>query len=599
MGMIQSVSREITLITGLSRTLKAFADLSRESPVTIGDEIERLVDRFANRTAFEFEGLKLSYAQFDALANRYAHWGRAEGLVAGDTVALFMNNRPDFVAAWVGLAKIGVATALINNTLTGKTLVHSIEISTAKHIIVGFDLAQPYLDIAASLSGTPTVWVSGGSLQAAHDLDARLGTMPSQRLAREVARPGLLGGAVALLIYTSGTTGLPKAAKMAHWRCLGMMRAFGAAARATQEDRVYLALPLYHATGGLCGVGFALTGGGAVLLRQKFSASHFWPEISSQRATVFFYIGELCRYLLNVAPVEGEADHTLRVAIGNGLRPEVWERFQPRFKLPQIMEFYGSTEGNVSLMNFDGRIGAIGRVPGYLQAKINIRLVQFDFDTEVPIRGPGGLCIAARPGEVGEAIGQIRENEARYRFEGYAGDAEQTTRKILRNVFTKGDAWFRTGDLMRQDKAGYFYFVDRVGDTFRWKGENVATHQVAEVLGVFPGIKDVTVFGVRVGDLDGRAGMAALTMAPDTDLGALHGVIARELPPFARPLFLRIQPEIEITGTFKHRRLDLVKAGFDPSASPDPIYFDDARAGAYVRVTPEVFGDIMAGRIRV
>lgn len=599
MDMFQSVSREITLVSGLRRTLKAFADLSRESPVTIGDEIERIVDRFANRTAFEFEGETLSYAEFDALTNRYAHWGRAEGLAAGDTVALFMTNRPAFVAAWVGLAKIGVATALINNTLSGKALIHSIEISTAKHVIVGLELAQPFWEIVAALPSAPTLWVNGGKVQGAHDLDARLAALPSQRLPREIARPDLRGGAVALLVYTSGTTGLPKAAKMAHWRCLGMMRAFPAAAKGRAEDRVYVTLPLYHATGGLCGIGFALTSGGAVLLRQKFSASHFWPDIAAQRATVFFYIGELCRYLLNLAPVAEEAEHSVRIAIGNGLRPEVWERFQPRFKLPRIMEFYGSTEGNVSLVNFDGRIGAIGRVPGYLQSRINVRLVQFDFDAEMPIRGPDGLCRPAQPGEVGEAIGLIRDEEARYRFEGYAGDPEQTNRKILRDVFAKGDAWFRTGDLMRQDKAGYLYFVDRVGDTFRWKGENVATHQVAEVLGVFPGVKDVNVYGVRVGEQDGRAGMAALTTAPGADLAALHAVVARELPPFARPLFLRVQPEIEITGTFKHRKVDLVKVGFDPSATPDPIYFDDPRTGAYVPMTPALFAEITSGSIRV
>ena len=599
MALFESISREWTLISGLRRTLKAFADLNRESPTTIGDEIERVADRFADRTAFEFEGQAMSYAQFDALTNRYAHWGRAEGLMAGDTVALFRNNCPDFVAAWMGLAKIGVATALINTSLTGKALTHSIEISMAKQILIGADLAPAFQDIAAQLQSAPGVWISGGPAQGAHDLDARLAMMPSQRLARTIARPDLRGGAVALLVYTSGTTGLPKAAKMAHWRCLGMMRAFAAAARARAEDRVYVTLPLYHATGGLCGIGFALTSGGTVLLRQKFSASHFWPEIAAQKASVFFYIGELCRYLLNLPAHPDESRHTLRLAVGNGLRPEVWERFQPRFKLAQIMEFYGSTEGNVSMMNFDGRIGAIGRVPAYLRSKINIRLVRFDFDAEMPIRGPDGLCQAALPGETGEAIGLIREDEARYRFEGYAGDREQTNKKILRDVFAKGDAWFRTGDLMRQDKAGYFYFVDRVGDTFRWKGENVATHQVAEVLGVVAGVRDVNVYGVRVGEMDGRAGMAALTLAADADLAALHAIVTRELPPFARPVFLRVQPEIEITGTFKHRKMDLVKAGFDPSAIADPIYFDDPRTGTYARVTPEVFADIEAGRIRL
>lgn len=599
MGVFQTISREVELIGGLRRTLKALGEVSRESADTVGDDLERAVDRFPERIAFEFEGARLTYADFDALTNRYARWARDLGLARGECVALFMSNRPEFVAAWIGLAKVGVATALVNNTQTGKALAHSIEVSEARHVILGSELAEAYHAVADQLSRPLTVWATGGPVQSAHDLDERLRGHSGNRIPREEARPGLSGGDMALYVYTSGTTGLPKAAKMPHWRCVSMMRAFPAAAAATEKDRVYLTLPLYHATGGLCGVGFALNAGGTVLLRRKFSASHFWSDVREQKATTFFYIGELCRYLVSQPPDPRDGEHGLRVAVGNGLRPEVWERFQPRFKIPKILEFYGSTEGNVSMMNYDGKIGAIGRIPFYLRKRFNIRLVKFDIEREEPVRGADGLCIECEPGEAGEALGEIKTDDVRFRFEGYSGDPTHTAKKILRDVFAKGDAWFRTGDLMRQDKDGYFYFVDRIGDTFRWKGENVSTHQVGEVLGAFPGVLDVNVYGVKVGALDGRAGMAALTLAPGVDLMQLRAFLSGELPAYARPLFLRLQSEIATTGTFKHRKVDLVKEGFDPTRVGDPLYFDHPGHGRYVPLTPELFAEIEAGQIRL
>ena len=416
MGVFQKISREVELIGGLRRTLKALGEVSRDSADTVGDDLERAVDRFADNIAFEFEGAKLTYAQFDALANRYARWARAQGLARGECVALFMNNRPEFVAAWMGLAKVGVATALINNTQTGKALAHSIEIAEARCLILGAELAEAYHAVSDQLSNAPAVWATGGPVQGAQDLDERLRTFPGERIPREEARPGLSGADMALYVYTSGTTGLPKAAKMPHWRCVTMMRAFPAAGAANEQDRVYLTLPLYHAPGGLCGVGFALNAGGTVLLRRKFSATHFWPDVREQKATVFFYIGELCRYLVSQPPHPEDGQHGLRVAVGNGLRPEVWERFQPRFKIPKVLEFYGSTEGNVSMMNYDGKIGAIGRIPFYLRNRFNIRLVKFDIEREEPVRGSDGLCVECEPGEPGEALGEIKSDDVRFRF---------------------------------------------------------------------------------------------------------------------------------------------------------------------------------------
>lgn len=598
MGLIQSLRREYALISGLQRTLKAYGALSADSTETVADDLERTVDAYPNNVAFRFEGASITYAEFDALANRYANWARTLGLKRGDTVALFMTNRPEYVACWMGLCKVGVVTGLINTNLNGAPLQHTLNISGARHVVVSSDLSEAFHAVAPNLELKPTAWATGGPMQGAQDLDEALAKASPTRPERSV-REGLKGGDLSLYVYTSGTTGAPKAAKMPHWRVMGMMRAFIGAGRGSPNDRVYITLPLYHGTGGLCGVGFAIETGATIILRRKFSATHFWEEAAAEGATVFFYIGELCRYLLNQPPHPKEQAHSIRLAVGNGLRPEVWERFQPRFKIPRILEFYGSTEGNVSFLNFDGKVGAVGRIPSYLKKRLNVRIVRFDVETEQPVRGPDGLCVEAETGEIGEAIGEIRSNEARYRFEGYSGDPKQTEKKILRDVFVKGDAWFRTGDLMKQDKDGYFYFVDRIGDTFRWKGENVSTNEVGDVLAGFPGLQEANVYGVKVGDMDGRAGMAAVSLAPDADVAKLRAYVHRELPSYARPLFLRLQPAIETTGTFKYRKVDLVQQGFDPSKCPDPILFDHPGEGRYVPMTPELYAQIQSGAFKL
>jgi fatty-acyl-CoA synthase len=284
----------------------------------------------------------------------------------------------------------------------------------------------------------------------------------------------------------------------------------------------------------------------------------------------------------------------VRVCIGNGLRPEVWRPFQDRFGIPRIIEFYGATEGNVALMNFDGKVGAVGRLPRLVRRAMGIELIRYDVAADAHVRDAAGFCIRCRPGEVGEAIGRLTQA---VRFEGYTSP-EATEKKILRDVFKKGDAYFRTGDLLRCDPDDYFYFVDRIGDTFRWKGENVSTSEVAEVLSVCPGVKEANVYGVSIPGHDGRAGMAALVVEPAFDAAALAERVTRELPAYARPLFLRLTPEIEITGTFKHRKVDLVKEGFDPAQIADRLLFLDGERG-YVPLEAPLHSRILSGEHRV
>ncbi len=589
-------AREWRYVRGLLRALRRVSDVSADSSRLACDDFEAAVDRFSTRPAMVFEGKTLNYAELDALANRYANWAKARGIKRGETVALFMQNRPEYLAVWIGMSKVGITTALINNQIAGPALVHCLDISGAAHVIADRETAATFETVRGVLTRPMTDWiVGGGATRPDRDLDRTLrGTSPL-RPDGPTARAGIKGRDVALYIYTSGTTGMPKAAKVTHMRAQLYMRGFAAATEAGPDDRIYIALPLYHATGGLCAVGAALLNGAAIVLKKKFSATQFWDDIVGERCTMFVYIGELCRYLVNQPERPEERLHKLKCAFGNGLRPDVWERMQQRFRIPRIIEFYGATEGNVSIINFDGKPGAVGRVPAYVRSRFNVRLIKLDAETEQPMRQPNGFCVECRPGEVGECIGEIGK-QARMHFIGYADKAASNS-KVAANVFKKGDAWFRTGDLMTQDTEGYFYFVDRIGDTFRWKGENVSTTEVAGQLDLAPGVLEANVYGVEVPGVEGKAGMAALVVDEAFDLVALAEHVDRCLPPYARPVFLRMLPQIDTTGTFKHRKIDLVREGFDRTRIKTPLYVRVPDNG-FVKLTPSLHTKIVEGQFR-
>jgi fatty-acyl-CoA synthase len=594
MSIVARLEREWRYLSGLVRTLGRVRSIEAHSTNLITDDLEAAVDRWSGRPALSFEGRTLTYGEMDALANRYAHWAEQSGLRRGDVVALLMPNRLDYLPIWFGLTKVGVATALINNQLTGEALAHCLNVSGAGHCLVD-DETWPAFEAARDrLDHQMQEWTLSEAHGDQHDLAQALRSCSSLRPDRG-RREGLTAADTALFIFTSGTTGLPKAARITHMRAQLYMRGFAGATDARPSDRIYVTLPFYHATGGLCAAGAALLNGGSVVIKKHFSASQFWSDLAAEGCTMFVYIGELCRYLVSQPDGVGERDHKLRLAFGNGLRPEVWEKLLDRFAVPRVLEFYGSTEGNVSMFNFDGKPGAIGRAPGYLKPLFNIRLVKFDVETETPIRGADGRCSETAIDEAGECLGQI-SGDARTAFVGYA-DKAASDKKVLHDVFAPGDAWFRTGDLMRQDAEGYFYFVDRIGDTFRWKGENVSTGEVADALADGPGVKEANVYGVKVGDMDGRAGMAGLVVETGFDANALAAYVAQRLPPYAQPVFLRLLPQIAVTGTFKYRKVDLVAEGFDPAVVRDPLYVRGGKG--YQKLTRPLYAKIMAGEVRL
>ena len=581
---------------GLSRTLKRVKTIAKDSDNLICDDLQAAVDAFRKRPAMTFEGRTVSYGELDAMANRYAHWAKGLNLRRGQIVALFMPNRLEYFAIWYGLSKVGVVTALINSQLSGLPLAHCLNIAGAHHVIVDGETSPMFEQARPLLERPMQQWILGPAHGDQRDLVQALKScsqLPPDRSVREDMR----AADTALLIYTSGTTGMPKAARITHMRAQLYMRGFAGSTGAKSSDRIYVTLPLYHATGGLCGMGAALLNGGSVALKSRFSASHFWNDVAAEGCTMFVYIGELCRYLVNHEPVADETRHKIRLAFGNGLRPDIWPVLKQRFRIPEILEFYGSTEGNVSMFNFDGREGAIGRIPKWLRKRFNARLVQYDVERQEAIRGTDGLCIECGPGQVGQCVGMISKTDARSEFSGYL-DKAASEKKILHNVFERGDAWFATGDLMKMDADGYFYFVDRIGDTFRWKGENVSTHEVAERLLAFPGVAQAEVYGVEVDGSDGRAGMAALVLDGAFDAKAFGEHVARELPAFAQPLFVRILPALDTTGTFKIRKMDLVADGYDPARIKGPLFFHDPRKG-YVKLTRSVWDKLLSGAVKV
>jgi fatty-acyl-CoA synthase len=596
MGLFDGLARESTYLSAIARTLIGLRGVTPDSRHTIVDIIDAQAHATPNSVAFYYLDSSMTYAALNAGADRVAHWARKAGVQRGESVALLMENRPDYVTCWLGLLKVGAVAALINTNLRGSALAHSIAIAKARHAIVGEELAAAYLEALPQIQARPAGWISGGALQGMENLDAALAAACASP-ADQAWREGVTCKDKAFYIYTSGTTGLPKASNFTHLRMLFMMHGFAAGLNAKASDRMYNVLPLYHSAGGVCALGPALLTGGSVILKRKFSVHEFWDDVHRYEATLFQYIGELCRYLLNAPSAKYEHDHKLRVITGNGLRPEIWKNFQERFAIPRIVEFYGATEGHVSMLNYDGKVGAVGRVPSYARAIIATRIVRFDIEREIPVRGKEGFCIECAANEAGEVIGKISEDAGKT-FDGYTQQSD-TQKKVLHDVFEKGDSWFRTGDLMRRDELGYFYFVDRIGDTFRWKGENVATSEVSEALSVIAGVKEANVYGVAVPGMDGRAGMAALVTGPGFDISKLADALAGNLPVYARPVFVRLLSELEVTGTFKQRKVDLVREGFDPATIRDPLYWLNHSTGQYEPLTRDVFEAILSGRVKI
>jgi len=561
--------------------------------------MESTVARFGERPAIVFEDKTLSWNEFNQEANRLAWAFKALGLKRGDGVSLIMENRVEFLATLVALNKLGVSSALINTNLTGKPLTHCMSITGSRMCIFG----EERLDAIANVRGDEDL---SGITAYLFVRDHGEITCPSwaRDLAEEAedentANPPDTGectlGETALYIFTSGTTGLPKAAVLSNRRFLqsAAISHLGGL-QCDENDCIYLCLPLYHGTGLFLGVGASLLSGASMFIRRKFSASNFLNEVREHGATCFIYIGELCRYLLQTPEKADDYSNPLGTIMGNGLRPDVWHQFKERFGIGRVAEFYGSSEGNVGFVNLLNKDCTVGTT------SLPIALVKYDVDADEIVLDSDGHCIKVEKGEPGLLLGKITQQTA---FEGYTSK-DATESKVLRNALKQGDAWFNTGDLMKTIDVGFsmglthYQFVDRVGDTFRWKSENVSTNEVGELINNHPQVALCNVYGVEVPKADGKAGMAALTLAEgagELDLKGFSDHVNRELPPYARPVFLRVQTQMDTTGTFKMVKGDLRKEAYDLEQVEDALYVMKPGSTTYEPLDEEYAAKLKAG----
>jgi fatty-acyl-CoA synthase len=580
------------------RALEMTAPIPRNPRRLMSDIVAELADKCGSAPALLSDRECFSYRELHERSNQYTRWALGQGLTKGDVVGLLMTNRPEYVAVWLGVTAAGGVVALLNTNLRGVSLAHCINVARPKHMIVAGELLEGFSASLPELTSQPKIWVHGDDHTPYPRIDDLLCDISPELSAAE--RPEISIDDLALHVYTSGTTGVPKAANISHARILHWSHWFAGMLETQKDDRIYNCLPMYHSIGGVLVPGAALVAGGSVVTSESFSASQFWNELVRWDCTLFQYIGEFCRYLVHARPSRHERKHRIRMACGNGLSSDVWAAFQTRFGIPRIVEFYASTEGGLSLFNVEGKPGSIGRVPPYLAHRFAPALVQFDAEKGEPARTAEGFCIPCAAGESGEALARVLSDpqQAGSRFEGYS-DPQASAKKLLRDVFETGDAWVRTGDLMRRDEKGFFYFIDRIGDTFRWKGENVATTEVAEAILSFPGVRHAIVYGVRVASAEGRIGMAAVTFHGHADLSALRRHLMQALPSYARPAFIRLRKDSEITGTFKYAKTDLAKQGYDPGLTSDAIYFDNPETQSFHPVDGALYKRIQAGQIRL
>ncbi|KAF9111445.1 hypothetical protein BGX27_004925 [Mortierella sp. AM989] len=601
-----------------------------------------------------FEGHTYTWRDLELASNKMAHWYISKGIQAKDRVAMYMTNSPLFVISWLALLKIKAVGVFINNQVTGPVLLHSLTTANSRMLIFDYELVDP---IEESVNAIRDLGYSMYTITPEEQVMARFDEHDKDPSARffnfmawkQFGAEGFLResrqdvdiGDAAALIYTSGTTGFPKAAVMDQGRCTLVSSVWTGVCKITEKDRVYVCLPLYHSAGAIIGIGQSWMSGSTAVIARKFSATTFWKEVREQDVTLIQYIGELCRYLVNAPEDPLDKSHKVRLIFGNGLRPDVWRKFQERFGIETVFEYYSMSEATTALLNLNsgedgaGAVGFRGPIVRAFQA--SLRVVKVDLDTEELIKDENGHCIECAPEEIGELITLADNKTNQTRFVGYYNQPKMSNARLIQNVFVEGDQYMRTGDLFYRTKDHFWYFADRAGDTFRWKGENVSTAEVTDTLGHVDGVASCTVYGVTVPGQDGRAGMAAIVLkdsywsqgrdkdinksgmkgshadekpdlAPKLELNEKSlqdfmdrlGVYAnKRLPPYAIPRFVRIcEKELEITGTFKNKKIDLKKEGFDLSKVNERLYWWSPQ-GCYLPFGPEENKLIQVGRARL
>ncbi|KAG0312559.1 hypothetical protein BGZ99_009390 [Dissophora globulifera] len=625
------LTKDLRIVRGGLKSRKLFETLAKNEDCSAYNRFEEQCHAQPFGVALVFESTSYTWRDLELASNRMAHWFVAKGIKSGDRIAMMMHNSPLFIITWLALLKIAVVPAFINSQIAGAVLIHSLKVAMAKLFIFDYELA-------------PIVQASVGEIK---DLGYDLYTITSKQQVHgihyshlsESARqsieiPTFFGYVEwehqstdgfpksvrkhvdmkdpAALIYTSGTTGFPKAAVMDHGRFNIATSAWAGWIDVAPESKVYITLPLYHSAGSIIGVGQSWMSGSTIILARKFSVTNFWKDCIAYDVTHFQYIGELCRYLVNAPPSPLDKAHKVRVAFGNGMRPDIWAKFQERFNIPTVFEYYTMSEGTGALLNIATSKrdqGAVGfRGPLVRLITPGFKLVKVDFDTEELARDKNGFCVEVGPNEIGELLTLADGKTPNSRYLGYFNQPKLSQAKLVSNAFVKGDIYMRTGDLLYKTKDQYWYFADRAGDTYRWKGENVSTAEIGDNMGRVDGVASCTVYGVSVPGQDGRAGMAAIVLKDSIiqDKAALADFVqrmgahvAKGLPSYAVPRFIRIcEQELETTGTFKNKKVELRKEGFDLDQVKDRMYWWTPQ-GRYLPFGQAENAEILAGRARL
>ncbi|CRK92993.1 CLUMA_CG006481, isoform A [Clunio marinus] len=593
--------RDLTAVIRFIRLLLFVRKLGRKN-TSICDLFEENCKKYPNKACLVFEGREWTFSEINDFKNRIANVFHQHGFKHGDKVALLMENRPEFVATWLGLSKLGVVVPLINHNLKKQSLLHSINIAGCNGLLFGESLLESVEDIYSQLPSNLVCFQFNDEINLpvyknSKDLQTLLAQVsPDPPPNDKIKKPSHHDELV--YIYTSGTTGLPKAAVITHSRYIYIASAIHIVADFWDKDVFYSPLPLYHTACGCMAIGQMLIFGSTVVIKKKFSASAFFSDCVKYNATIAQYIGEMCRYCLSTPGQQTDTTHNLRMVFGNGLRPQIWPQFVKRFNIPRVCEFYGATEGNANIVNVDNVVGAIGFVSRIIPAVYPISIIKCNPDTGEPIRDRNGLCQLCEPNEPGVFIGKIIPNNPSRAFLGYV-DKSASNKKIVYDVFKKGDSAFISGDILTADERGNLFFVDRTGDTFRWKGENCSTSEIEAQVSNEAGYRDCVVYGVEIVNMEGRAGMAAISdPEKNLHLKTLSENLRKALPSYARPQLLRILEKIDMTGTCKLKKLDLQKEGFNPNVVNDKLYFLNAKNSEYELLTPEIYEKILNQEVR-
>lgn len=591
------------LINKVPHLLSGLKQAYLRTPTTatgLGIAFEKAVKHNPHGMALLFEEQKFSYQALNEWANQIGHFYLSIGARKGDVIAVMVENRPELLATVIALAKIGVTTALVNTSQTAKALTHSINLVKPIAVIAGEECRAAIEEVRSDLNvGTdlfhwfadqPTRVESGTAPKGWSNLAEKIDHFPKFNTPTTHTVQGKDG---LFYIYTSGTTGLPKAVIFTHSRWTLAYGTYGHVLNLNKNDVMYVTLPLYHATGIVvcwCGV---IAGHATLALRRKFSTSSFWKDVQKFDASAIGYVGELCRYLMDAPTSENEQRHRVKKMIGNGMRPNIWDKYKARFGVEEILELYASSEGNVgfsNVFNFDNTVGF---------SPTPYAIVEFDKESNSPVKDDKGWCKKVKKGEVGLLIGKITRRSP---FDGYT-DSEKNKSVIMKDVFKHGDSFFNTGDLVRDIGFRHAQFVDRLGDTFRWKGENVSTTEVENAVSEYEKIAEAVVYGVEIPNTNGRAGMAAITLSEGTtlteqDLQQMATEFKKCVPAYAVPVFLRIQKQVETTGTFKYQKNKLKEQSFDPNKNDERLLVLLPNATGYCDLTPEIFSNIEAYQYR-